>query len=207
MVLFAFKGCNHLVYQVVNVEKFQFYTGVIHCVRKIVGKGVAEGGHGTIVIGAAPFTKQVGETVDEHLGSGFLAVLEEQVLTCFLTAAVFAIAKTAGEAGLLAGAQHYGTGVVVLTERVQQSACKAKVAGHKLTLVLGTVHTCQIEHKICIFAPSVQLLRCRVQIILIHLIYRDSRMGFVLSSLYVLERPAEVFTNEPLGACNKYLHT
>ena len=166
MVLVALEGGKHLIHQVIDIEQLQLYAGVVHSVGQVVGKGVAEGSHGTVVVGAAPLAKEVGETVDEHTGSGLLAVLQEEVFAGLLAAAILAIAKAAGERGLLAAGEHDGTGVVVLLKRVQQGAGKAKVALHELLLILGAVHSGQVEHEVCILAVLVQLLGSAVQIVL-----------------------------------------
>ena len=185
----ALEAGYHLVYQVVNVEKFQFYTGVIHCVRKIVGKGVAECGHSTVIVGAAPFTKEVREAVNVYLGAGLFAILQEEVFAGFLASAIFAVTKAAGEGGLLAAGEHDGTGVVVLLKRVQQGTGKAKVALHELFLVLGAVHTGQVEHEIGLLAPFVQLLGSAVQVVLKDSVNPQFREPSILAFGNILQCP------------------
>ena len=131
-MLFAFQGGDHFVHQVVDVQEFEFHGGVVHGERQIVGDGVAERGHGAVVVGPAPFAEQVRETVDQHLGAGFFAVFEEQFLPCLLAAAVFAVAEAAGQARLLAAAEHHRAGIVVLFEVAEQRRSKAEVALHEL---------------------------------------------------------------------------
>ena len=206
MVLFALQACNHLVNKVVNVKQFQFYTGVVDGVRQVVGKGVAEGGHGTVVVGAAPLAKEVREAVHQYLGARLAAILQEQVFACLLASAILAVAKAAGETGLLAAAEHHRAGVMVLLEGIQQGAGKAKVALHKLLLVLRAVHTRQIEHKVGIAAPLVQLLGCGIQIVLKDSVNLQLGEAPVLAIGNILQRPTEVLSNEPLGSCYKYLH-
>ena len=75
MVLFALQACYHLVNKVVNVEQFQFYTGVVDGVRQVVSKGIAEGGHSTVVVGAAPLAKQIREAVYQYLGARLATIL------------------------------------------------------------------------------------------------------------------------------------
>ncbi len=73
--LAAPKAGYHLIHQVVNIQEFQLYAGVVHGVRQVVGKGVAEGGHGTVVIGAAPLAKEVGKAVHQDPRAGVFSVL------------------------------------------------------------------------------------------------------------------------------------
>ena len=206
MMTFAFKNCYHLIHKVINVKQFQFYAGVIYRIRQVVGKGVAESCHRAIVVGAAPFAKEVREAVNVYLGTGLPAILQKEIFACLLATAVFAVAKSASETGLLAAGKHYWTGVMMLLERIKKSAGKAKVALHKLFLVLRAVHTCQIEHKVGILAVFIQLLGRTVQVVLVHVLNGQARVGLVLASLYVFESPAKVLSNEPLGSCNENLH-
>ena len=166
MVLLALEGGKHLVHQVIDIEQLQLYAGVVDGVGQVARKGVAEGGHGTVVVGTAPFTKEVRKTVNKHSCTCLFAVLQEQIFACFLASAILAIAKAAGEGGLLAAGEHYGTGVVVLLQGIEQGAGKAKVALHKLFLILRTVHAGQVEHEVGLLAPFVQLFGGGVQVVL-----------------------------------------
>jgi len=206
MVLVTLESGKHLVHQVIDIEQLQLYAGVVDGIRQIVGKGVAEGGHGTVVVGAAPLTKQIWEAVNEHPRSGLLTILQEEVFTCLLAAAVLAVAKAAGEGGLLAAGEHHGTGVVVLLKRVQQGTGKAKVALHELFLALGAVHSGQIEDEISICAPCIQLLEGVSQIVFVNIFDDQVRESPVFSIFDILKRPAEVFTYKTFCASNKNLH-
>ena len=68
MMLLSLQPCYHFINQVINIQQLQFNAGVINSIRQIICKSVAEGGHGTIVVGAAPLAKEVRETVDENTG-------------------------------------------------------------------------------------------------------------------------------------------
>ena len=87
----------------------------------------------------------------------------------------------------------------MLLQCIQQRRSKAKVAGHKLTLVLGAVHTCKIEDKVTILAPSIQFLWYTIKVVFIHGLYSQARMCFVLPCLYIFQCPTEVLTNEAFG--------
>ena len=101
VVLLAFEAGKHLVHEVVDVEELELHAGVVDGVGQVVGEGVAEGGHGAVVVGPAPFAEEVREAEHQHAGARLLAVLQEQILPRLLAAAVFAVAKAAGERGLL----------------------------------------------------------------------------------------------------------
>ena len=75
MLLLAFQTGNHLIDEVIDIEELQLHAGVVDGIRQVVGKGVAEGGHGTVVVGAAPLAKEVGEAVNEDLGARLFLVL------------------------------------------------------------------------------------------------------------------------------------
>ena len=99
-VLLARQCAYHLVHEVVDVEQLHLHAAVVDLYGQVAGDVVAEGGDGAIVVGAAPLAKEVGETIDEHLRAGLLAILEHQFFARLLALAVFACAETAGEGGL-----------------------------------------------------------------------------------------------------------
>ena len=57
----SFQRIQHLFYQIVNVQQFQLSCAVIDGDGQAVGNVVAESSHGAVVVGAAPFAKQVGK--------------------------------------------------------------------------------------------------------------------------------------------------
>jgi len=74
-VFAALEAGYHLVHQVVYIQELQLYTGVVDGVGQVAGKGVAEGGHGTVVVGAAPLAKEVGKAINQDLCTRFFLVL------------------------------------------------------------------------------------------------------------------------------------
>ena len=118
-----------------------------------------------------------------------------------LAAAILAIAKAAGEGGLLAAGEHHWTGVVMLLKGVQQGTGKAKVALHELLLVLRTVHTRQVEYKVRILTPLIQLFWSRIQVILKDSLYLEGRETTVLSFLHIAQIRAEIPPHKPFRAC------
>lgn len=75
MVLLALQGVDHLLDKVVDVEQFKFYTRVVYGDWEVVGDIVTKCGYGTVVVGTAPFAIEIGETVNQDLGSCLLAIL------------------------------------------------------------------------------------------------------------------------------------
>ena len=242
-VLVAFEGSKHLVYEVVDVEEFQLDAGVIDGIGQVVGKGIAEGGYGAVVVGTAPLAEEVREAINQDarftahgllsffihteitditdfffrlcwrsLFCGFCGfcvtfkeltfVVEEEVFTGFFAAAVFGVAETACEGGLLTRREHDGAFVAMLLQGVEQGAGKAEVALHELLLVLGAVDACEVEDEVAVAAPLVELLMCAIKVVLIDCLDGNGRMGLVLACLYVLQCPAEVLAYETLGTGN-----
>ena len=64
-MLFAFEGGKHLVYEVIDIEQLQLDAWIIDGIGKVVSKGIAEGGNGTVVVWPAPLAKEIGETVNQ----------------------------------------------------------------------------------------------------------------------------------------------
>ena len=63
-MLVAFEGSKHFVYEVVDIEELKLDAGVIDGIGKVIGKGIAEGGNGAVVVGTAPLAEEIGEAVD-----------------------------------------------------------------------------------------------------------------------------------------------
>ena len=101
MMLLAFQGVYHLVNEVVDIEQFQLHAWVVDGNRQVVGDVVAECGYGAVVVGAAPFTIKVRETINQHLSTCFLTIRQKQVFASLLATAIFAIAESAGQRCLL----------------------------------------------------------------------------------------------------------
>ena len=95
MVFLALQTGNHLVHEVVNVEKLQFNARVIDRIWQIVRKGVAEGCYGAVIVRPAPLAKQVREAVHQHFRARVLAVLEEKILPRLLAAPVLGVPEPA----------------------------------------------------------------------------------------------------------------
>ena len=87
--------------------------------------------YGRIVVGAAPLTKQIGETVDQHLGAGLFAIGKQRLFTGFFTPAIVAVVP-ADEGGLDGGGDHHRAGVAAGFQGVQQGAGEPEIARHKL---------------------------------------------------------------------------
>ena len=68
---------QHLLDQIVNIQKLQLGGRVVDGQGQIVRGIVAEGRHGAVVVGAAPFAEQIGEAVHQHRGAGLFCVGKE----------------------------------------------------------------------------------------------------------------------------------
>lgn len=162
----AEQRAQHLADQVVDVEELQLHGGVVDGVGAAVGDGVAEGGHGGVVSGAAPLAVEVGEAVDEHRRPGALRVLAEQALPRQLRLAVYGALEAARQARLRGAGEHDGALIPVALEGVQQRGGEPEVALHELGLVLGAVDAGQVEDEVGAGAEVLQLGGRRVDVVL-----------------------------------------
>ena len=117
-VLFASQCSDHLGHKVVDVEQFQLHARIVHGDGQVVGDVVAESGDGTIVVRPAPLAEKVGEAVYQHLGTRFVLIPQEQLFARLLASAVFGIAETTRQRGLLRRTQHHRACVMVLLQHI-----------------------------------------------------------------------------------------
>ena len=202
----ALERGHHLGHKVVDVEQFHVHIRVVHLDGQIVGNIVAEGRHGTVVVRAAPFAEQVRKTVNQYAYAVLLAVFEEQLLARFLAASVLAVAEAARQRGLNAAAEHYRALVAVLLKSVEQCTRETEVPGHELAVVLGAVHSGEVEHEIGLGTVFVQLLRSRIDIVCVDLAHHEPRMGTVLAVADTLEGSHQVTPHKALGTSNEDIH-
>jgi len=204
-VLLALEAGDHLVDEVVDVEQLELDARVIDRIGQVVGKGVAEGRDGTVVVGPAPFAEKVREAVDQNARARLAAIIEEQILARLFAAAIFGVAEAARETGLLGAREHHRALVPVLFERIEKRRGEAEIARHKLFLVLRPVHARKVEYEVRLLAPGVELLRRGIEVIFIHIRNGHAVIaGFAV--LDVVELCAEVPSHETLGAGNQNLH-
>ena len=201
-MLLSLEGGYHFCYEVVYVEEFELHRGVVDLYGEVVGDVVAEGGYGTVVVGAAPFAEEVREAVYLDRGACLLAVVEEEVFACLFAATVFAVAEASGEGGLLAAAEHHGTLVAVLLEGVEKGAGETEVACHEFVLVLGTVDPCKVEDEVGLLAVAFQLLRGGVEVVFEDFVDGDLSPAAGFAVAYVLEFEAEVPADESFCSCD-----
>ena len=206
MMLLTFEAEYHFGNEVVYVEEFELDGRVIDLYRKVIGDVVAEGGYGTVVVGAAPFAEEVREAVDLDGGACLLAVVEEEVFARLFAAAVFAVAEASGEGSLLAAAEHYWAGVSVLLEGVEKGAGEAEVALHKFFLVLGAVDACKVEDEVGILAVTLKLFRGGVDVVFEDFTDIQITPRARLAIAYILKFEAEVPADEPFCSCYEDFH-
>lgn len=202
------KRTQHLVDEVVDVEELQLHAGVVHGVGASVRDGVAEGGHGGVVSGAAPLAVEVGEAVDEHRRAGPLGVLAEEALPRELGLAVDRALEAARQARLRGAGEHDGAFVAVSLERLEQRGGEPEVALHELRLVLGAVDARKVEHEVGAGAEVLQLRGGRVDVVLHDLEGKERPVlgAAVLAVPYVLQRAAEVPADEAPRAGDEDAH-
>lgn len=207
-MLLAQQGAKHLADQVVDVEELQLHGGVFDGVGASVRDGVAEGGHGGVVSGAAPLAVEVGEAVDEHRRAGPLGVLAEEALPRELGLAVDRALEAARQARLRGAGEHDGAFVAVSLERLEQRGGEPEVALHELRLVLGAVDARKVEHEVGAGAEVLQLRGGRVDVVLHDLEGKERPVlgAAVLAVPYVLQRAAEVPADEAPRAGDEDAH-
>jgi len=196
----ALEGLNHLVHQVVDIEKLHLDASVIYLDREIVRDVVAECSYGTIVVRSAPFTEKVRETVHKYLSPRFLAIIEHQFLSGLLALAIFACAETACKGCLDRTGDHYRAVVAVFLESIKKYRGKAEVTFHEVLLVLRTVHSCQVEDEVAFAAVAVKVFCCGVDVVLEDFRDCEVSVALCLAGLYIVELGAEVTAYEPFGA-------
>ena len=90
-------------------------------------------------------------------------------------------------------------------EGIQQRRRETEIPAHELADLLRAVHTREVEHKVRLRTPRIQLLRRGIEVI-----FKDFRHGNAvvprLPVPNVLQLCAQVLTYEPLRAGDQYLH-
>ena len=206
VVFSALQRGYHLGDKVVDVEQFHVHVRVVHLDGEVVRDVVAECGHGAVVVGAAPLSEQVRESVHQNARAGLATVFKEQFFARLFTAAVLAVAETARQRRLDAAAEHHRTQILVAFERFQKVARKAEIARHELAVVLGAVYASQVEHEVRMHASIIQLGQNRVDIVFINFTYNEVAAGAVLAVADVLERRNQVAPHKTFCTSNENIH-
>jgi len=113
-MLAALQRKYHLVDEVVDVEQLEFDRRVADMNRKSIGNVVAESGYGRVIVGTAPLTEEVRETVYKYFRAGFRSIVEEKFFSGLLAFAVWMPGIATYQSSLNGAAQHYRTCVAVL---------------------------------------------------------------------------------------------
>ena len=202
MMLVAPYGGYHFVNEVVDVEQLELGRTVVDGNGQVVGNVIAEGSHCRVVVGTAPFAKEIGETIYQHSRTGGGSIVEEQLLACLLALAIFARTETSGEGGLDRRAEHYGAGIVVLAQGIEQCGCKAEIALHKLVWILRAIDPGKVEHKVGFAAIAVELVGSRVDVVLEHFIDHNIAIELCLAVLDIVELCHKIAPNKAFGPGN-----
>ena len=120
VMFFPLQCANHFIHQVINIQQLQFHRRVIHRVRQIIRKCIAERCHSRVIIRPTPLAKQIREAVHQHLRACLTTIVKEQLLTRLFALAIFRSTKPACKRGLYAATQHHRTCVPVLFQRIQE---------------------------------------------------------------------------------------
>ena len=100
MVFLTLERANHFLHKIVDIEKFHIDSRIIDSDGKIVSNIVAESGNSRIVVGAAPLSIEIGESVDENLCARFFTIPEHELFASLLALSVFTCTEAPGESGL-----------------------------------------------------------------------------------------------------------
>ena len=101
MLFLALEQVKHTLNQVVDVEQLYIGVSVVDGIWQVVRNSVAEGRDRAVIIRAA-VPHQVREAINRDLGTGFLAVSKQQLLSCQLAFAVVRLTVTTDKRLLLA---------------------------------------------------------------------------------------------------------
>ena len=206
VLLPALEQIEHTLDEVVDVEQLKLGRAVVDGKRLIVGDRPAECADGAVVLGAA-VPHQIRKAVNRDLGTRFIGIVKEQLLARLFAAAVLAVAEAARERGLNGGRQHYRRLIAVLFQAIEQRRRKAEVALHKIVGIFGAVDARKVEHKVRLSAISVQLVRGRIDVVLVNLVDLDVRAGSVLAVADIFQVVAQGGSHHALCACYKNIHS
>ena len=205
VVLPALQGKQHLVHEVVDVEKLELHSRVVHLDGQSVGDVVAECGHGRVVVRATPLAEQVREAVHQHAGAGLGGVAEEQLLAGLLALAVGMAGVTTINVACIELLSITGHRLPWRLRVSRSVEAKPKLPLREVLGVLRAVDAGQVEHEVGLRAPAVELLSRRVEVVLENILYLYGETAqFAVAD--VPKTRAQVAPHEALRARYKYLH-
>jgi len=167
---------------------------------------MAEGCHHRIVVGAAPLAKQVRQTIDHPVCTGFSAVSEEQLLRRFFGLPIGTFGISSGQAGLNGGRQQHWAAVAAFPKHLQQGTGEVRVSGCKFSRILGPVHASQVNHEIRLLAVAHQGFSRsipRTQENFLDLQCGPSPVSVILDGGKALR---QIFPNKSVCAGDQYIH-
>ena len=95
---------------------------------------------------------------------------------------------------------------MVFLQRTQKSACESEVSFHEFVVVFWAVYASKVEDEVALAAPSVQLLRRGIDVILEYVVDFEVTIATRLAVFYVVQLSTEVLAYEPFCACHKDFH-
>ena len=87
-MLLTLQSEHHLLNEVIDIEKFQLYVGVVYLNGQAIGDVVAKSGHRSVIVRTAPLSEEVRETIHQDFSAGLAGVVEEKLFSGLLALAV-----------------------------------------------------------------------------------------------------------------------
>ena len=89
---------------------------------------------------------------------------------------------------------------------IEEGTGKAEIALHELFLILGTIDTCEVEHKISLSAEVVKFFLCVVKVVLEDFIYLYALIPTSLAFFYIVKLGTKVSSHETFSSCDQDFH-
>ena len=147
-----FHRAKEFLRHVVDIDQPQRHGRVVDRDGQAPGHVMAEGGHGAVVVGPAPFAEDVGQTVAIHRRACFLGVFRHGLLRVSLALAVGVFQRR-----LNGRAEQHRRALAVFLQQFQQMLGKIRVALLKICRVRRPVHPRQMKHEIRFRRSGAQL--------------------------------------------------
>ena len=160
------QGVGEFTEHIIDIDKSQNCIGVIDLDGKIPGYIVAEGCHGTIVVGPGPFAEDIGKAVEEEIDTILFCIPDEQLLPRLLAPAIGVV-----QLCLDRGGDEDGGLVVMFLELTKEQSSEVPVALKELSLVLGPVDTGQVEDEVTLLGIAVKELFVGIHIVKEELVF------------------------------------
>ena len=201
----ALEQIEHSLHKIVDIQQLKLGGRVVYRIRLIVCDSPAEGRHGAVVFRSA-VTHKIRETIDRNLCAGLLAVSKKQLLPRLFAPAVLAVSEASRKRRLDRRREHYGRGISMLFECIEQHGGKSEIALHKFIGILRTVYTGKIKYKISPTTIFIKLRLGGIKIIFKYLLHTDVGSCSVFSVANISEIVAKRRSDHSLCTGNQDIH-